>query len=71
VESIWNRAFNSFGFIALCVCTAVLLTTISFSIADDSRDPAGDMRLLQSQGALVADVHAAKPAFDLRSLRQN
>jgi hypothetical protein len=55
VESIWTRAFNSFGFIALLVCLAVLLTTISFSSADDSRDPALDLLLLRSQGALVAE----------------
>jgi hypothetical protein len=55
VESIWTRAFNSFGFIALLVCIAVLLTTISFTNADDSRDPALDLLLLRSQGALVAE----------------
>jgi hypothetical protein len=55
VESICNRAFNSFGFIALLVCIAVLLTTISFSNADDGRDPAVDLLLLRSQGALVAE----------------
>jgi hypothetical protein len=55
VESIWTRAFNSFGFIALLVCIAVLLTTISFTDADDSRDPALDLLLLRSQGALVAE----------------
>jgi hypothetical protein len=55
VESIWTRAFNSFGFIALLVCVAVLLTTISFSNADDGRDPAVDLLLLRSQGALVAE----------------
>ena len=71
MESTWNRAFNSFGFIALLVCVAVLLTTIAFSIADESRDPSGDMLLLQSQGALIADVHTAKPGFDLRFPRKN
>ena len=55
MESIWTRAFNSFGFIALLVCIAVLLTTISFSNADDGRDPAVDLLLLRSQGALVAE----------------
>jgi hypothetical protein len=55
VESIWTRAFNSFGFIALLVCVAVLLTTISFSNADDGRDPAVDLLLLRSQGALVVE----------------
>ena len=55
MESIWSRAFNSFGFIALLVCVAVLLTTISFSNADDSRDPTLDLLLLRSQGALVAE----------------
>lgn len=55
MESIWTRAFNSFGFIALLVCVAVLLTTISFSNADDGRDPAVDLLLLRSQGALVVE----------------
>ena len=55
MESSWSRAFNSFGFIALLVCIAVLLTTISFSNADDNRDPAVDLLLLRSQGALVAE----------------
>jgi len=55
VEAIWTRAFNSFGFIALLVCIAVLLTTVSFSNADDNRDPAVDLLLLRSQGALVVE----------------
>jgi hypothetical protein len=61
VESIWSRAFNSFGFIALLVCVAVLLTTISFSNADDSRDPTLDLLLLRSQGALVAENRGLQP----------
>jgi hypothetical protein len=61
VESIWTRAFNSFGFIALLVCLAVLLTTISFSNADDGRDSAVDLLLLQSQGALMAESHDTQP----------
>jgi hypothetical protein len=52
---MWNRAFNSFGFIALLVCIAVLLTTISSSNADDGRDPAVDLLLLRSQGALIVE----------------
>ena len=60
MESIWTRAFNSFGFIALLVCIAVLLTTISFTNADDSRDPALDLLLLRSQGALVAENHGVQ-----------
>lgn len=56
METGWIRAFNSFGFIALLVCAAVLLTTISFSKAGESRDRAGDLQLLQSQGALVTDM---------------
>jgi hypothetical protein len=63
VESVWTRAFNSFGFIALLVCVAVLLTTISFSAADESRDPTGDLLLLQSQGALIADIQATQPGI--------
>jgi hypothetical protein len=63
VESIFSRAFNSFGFIALLVCVAVLLTTISFSNAGESRDPTGDLLLLQSQGALIADVQAAQSGY--------
>jgi hypothetical protein len=65
VESIWSRAFNSFGFIALLVCVAVLLTTISFSSADGGRDPAGDLLLLQSQGALMAESQGASSDFIL------
>ena len=60
---ICTRAFNSFGFIALLVCVAVLLTTISFSIADTSRDPTGDLLLLQSQGALKADIQAIQSGY--------
>ena len=60
MESIWTRAFNSFGFFALLVCIAVLLTTISFTNADDSRDPALDLLLLRSQGALVAENHGVQ-----------
>jgi hypothetical protein len=60
VESVWTRAFNSFGFIALLVCIAVLLTTISATNADDSRDPALDLLLLRSQGALVAENHGVQ-----------
>jgi hypothetical protein len=52
----WFRVFNSFGFIALLVCGAVLLTTISFSNADESRDTAGNLLMLQSQGALLTDI---------------
>lgn len=63
MESIWSRAFNSFGFIALLVCVAVLLTTISFSSADDGRDPAGDLLLLQSQGALMAENQGTSSDF--------
>lgn len=61
MESIWTRAFNSFGFIALLVCIAVLLTTISFSNADDGRDSAVDLLLLQSQGALMAENRDIQP----------
>ncbi len=71
MESSWTRAFNSFGFIALLVCAAVLLTTISFSIADEGRDPAGDLLLLQSQGALMADIPVAQPGLIPRHPRQN
>jgi len=71
VESIWTRAFNSFGFIALLVCAAVLLTTISFSIADEGRDPAGDLLLLQSQGALMADIQPAEPGLIPYHSQQN
>lgn len=72
VESIWTRAFNSFGFIALLVCAAVLLTTISFSSADEGgRDPAGDLLLLQSQGALMADIAAPQPGAISRQPRHN
>ena len=63
MESIFARAFNSFGFIALLVCIAVLLTTISFSIADESRDSRGDLLLLQSQGALIADIQITQPDY--------
>lgn len=63
MELICTRAFNSFGFIALLVCIAVVLTTISFSIADESRDPAGDLLLLQSQGALKADIQATQSGY--------
>jgi hypothetical protein len=66
VESFWCRAFNSFAFIAVLVCLAVLLTTISFSSADEGRDPAADLRLLQSQGALMADVEAKEPGINPR-----
>jgi len=71
VDSIWTRAFNSFGFIALLVCAAVLLTTISFSIADESRDPTGDLLLLQSQGALMAEIQTTQPGFIPRQPSQN
>ena len=60
---ICTRAFNSFGFIALLVCIAVLLTTISFSIADETRDPTGDLLLLQSQGILNADIQATQSVY--------
>jgi hypothetical protein len=62
VGSLFTRAFNSFGFIAVLVCVAVLLTTISFSIADENRDPMADL-LLQSQGALMADIRAAQSGY--------
>ena len=62
--SICTRAFNSFGFIALLVCVAVLLTTFSFTIADETRDPAGDLLLLQSQGVLKADVQATQSVYN-------
>jgi len=71
VVSICTRAFNSFGFIALLVCVAVLLTTISFSIADESRDPSGDLLLLQSQGALMADIQAVQPGITPHQPSQN
>jgi len=71
VESIWTRAFNSFGFIALLVCVAVLLTTISFSSADEGRDPTLDLLLLQSQGALVADIQVTQPGFIARHPHNN
>jgi hypothetical protein len=63
VGFICTRAFNSFGFIALLVCVAVLLTTISFSIADETRDPAVDLLLLQSQGALKTDIPATQSVY--------
>ncbi len=63
MESIWTRAFNSFGFIALLVCVAVLLTTISSTSADDGRDQAGDLRLLRSQGALMAENRGTQSDF--------
>jgi len=63
VESVYSRAFNSFGFIALLVCVAVLLTSISFSNADESRDTTGDLLLLQSQGALITDVQAPQSGY--------
>jgi len=63
VELICARAFNSFGFIALLVCVAVLLTTISFSSADAGRDPAGDLRLLRPQGALVSENRGTQSDF--------
>jgi len=71
VASICTRAFNSFGFIALLVCVAVLLTTISFSNADESRDPTGDLLLLQSQGALMAGIQATQPDFTSHQPDQN
>ena len=71
MESIWTRAFNSFGFIALLVCAAVLLTVISASSADDGRDPAGDLRLLQSQGALVTENRGAPSDIISRHAQYN
>jgi hypothetical protein len=71
VESICARAFNSFGFIALLVCVAVLLTTISFSIDDESRGPTGDLLMLQSQGALMADIQAAQSGYISRNPNHN
>ena len=60
METGWFRAFNSFGFIALLVCAAVLLTTISSSNANESRDIAENLLLLQSQGALMTDVQVTQ-----------
>ena len=71
MDSIWNKAFNSFGFIALLVCVAVLLTTISFSNADDGRDAAGDLRLLRAQGALIAESQGTPSNFIPRHTRQH
>ena len=71
MESIFARAFNSFGFIALLVCVAVLLTTISFSIADESRGPTGDLLLLQSQGALMTDIQATQSGYISRHPNHN
>lgn len=71
MESIWNRAFNSFGFISLLVCVAVLLTMLTFSVADETGNSSVDLLLLQSQGSLMADIEAAQPGFITQHLPQD
>jgi hypothetical protein len=71
MESIWSRAFNSFGFIALLICGAVLLTTISSPFAAGGRNQARDLVLLQSQGALMADIRVTEPGFRTRNPLHN
>lgn len=63
MESIWARAFNSFGFIALLVCIAVLLTTISSSIADQRRNPpSAVLQLVSPDAALLANIRVGEAA---------
>ena len=62
VEPIWAKAFNSFGFIALLVCIAVLLTTIASSFADQHRVvDADDLLLLPHDAAMLIEIQAALP----------
>lgn len=60
MESNWTRAFNSFGFIALLVCLAVLLTAISSSLADQ-HEHIPPQALLPEAG-LMLEIQASLPA---------
>jgi len=62
VEPIWAKAFNSFSFIALLVCVAVILTTIASRFSDQHMvTSADDLQLLPPDTAMTLEIQAALP----------